>query len=338
MNASLLLASIVWSSLIGCSEYGLAKDPDGPWPADTGAPGPDPFNPGVGPVIEVAPAYHDFGSLVLGSTSHLSVTVANVGTAMLRVDGLGYAGSSAELALASGTDGPLPWRLSPGEARVVDVAYAPVDTDVDAGALSVSSNDPRTPVARAEQVGRARPFEGFSTGWYVYDDPEEVATEDPSHPVTDVGDPDGFWYEPSGFHALIGSTDPSADFAALRAWVVARAGAPYPYTGPFSVHVSSNVSRLDAATFAYVVCDFWLDADEDPSAYTLSVANVDDGVRVLLNAALLGEVGYGMAGAWTLSDARPGQVNTLLMVLQDNARVDKFVEDITFARNGVPVP
>jgi hypothetical protein len=343
MRPTPFLVSLPLATLLACSDYGLQKaieDAAGVPPVeftpDMFAPDP----PARVPDVSLEPAFHDFGSLELGSTDSLELTLANFGSAPLHVSGLSYSGTSAELVLdaTEALYGPFPWQLSPGEARVLEVAYVPVDTVADGGALRVRSDDPDEPVALAEQLGRARPFAGFSTGWYVYDDPTHVYTEDPAHVVDTVGDPDGYWYEPSGLHALMGSADPVADFATLRDWVIARAGAPYPYAGPFSLQTTSSVTRLEAATFAYVLCDFWLDSDENPAAYTLSVSDVDDGVRVLLNGELLGQIGYGMGGSWSLANATPGEVNTMILVLQDNAKVDKFVDDITFAKDGVPVP
>jgi hypothetical protein len=64
---------------------------------------------------------------------------------------------------------------------------------------------------------------------------------------------------------------------------------------------------------------------------------VDDGIQVMVNGAILGRISLGQAGAWPLSNAVPGQVNTLIIILVDDSRVDKYVSDLAFYRDGVMV-
>ena len=51
----------------------------------------------------------------------------------------------------------------------------------------------------------------------------------------------------------------------------------------------------------------------------------------------LGELKYSQSGTWALTDAIPGQVNTLLVILEDNAMWEKYVYDLTFYKDGVMV-
>ncbi|MFZ5475593.1 MAG: hypothetical protein ACOZNI_02355 [Myxococcota bacterium] len=333
------MRAICLLTLTACTEYGLdklAEEPSDPY--DTGRA--DVALP-EGPVPEIAvdPAEHDFGSLELGETAELPVTIANVGEVRLKIDDLDYA-SGAELAFDpdEAVNGALPWALAPGEARTVWVRYVPVDEVPDAGELGVASNDPVTPVARASQEGRAVPFPGFSTGWYVVDDATVYPTvSNPSYVVDRVGDPDGYWYEPSGVHGLLGSADPIGDFEVLHDWILERAGAPTPVTGPLTFRAGSAVPPLEGASFSYVMCDFWLDWGDDPSLYTIASGMVDDGVRVMVNGEVLGHLEYGQSGSWPLTGAIPGQVNTLIVILQDNAEIEKFLVDLAFYRDGVMV-
>ena len=54
----------------------------------------------------------------------------------------------------------------------------------------------------------AEPTSPVVIGWWSYFTPEgaayQVPTTDPSHPVTSYGDPDTYFYEPSGGHGLQG--------------------------------------------------------------------------------------------------------------------------------------
>jgi hypothetical protein len=228
--------------------------------------------------------------------------------------------------------------LAPGEVVSTQVSYVPTDDASDSGTLTVHSDDPDQPVATATQVGNARAWEGFSTGWYIVDDSTNYETvSNPSYVVETHGDLDGYWYEPSGAHGMIGSTDLVGDFAVLRDYIVARAGAPTPVTGPMSFYTTSTVPSLTYASYSYVLCDFWLDSGDDPSLYEITTGTVDDGILVIVNGEILGNAILGSGGSWTLDHALPGAVNSLVVILMDNAAVDKYVNDLAFYRDGVMV-
>ncbi len=312
-----------------CSDQGLSKVPGVP---------PDGGDTAEIPSIALDPPTHDFGALLLGDAASLDLTVANTGEGALDLRSLRLEGGGEyALDLREADNGPLPWLLDEGESRPLRVHYVPVDTAPDAAIVLADSNDPATPVARARQAGRARPFPGFSTGWYIVDDPTLVPTTDPAHLVNEVGDSDGYWYESSGAHGLTGTTDPVRDFATLSAWIRERSGGPVPVTGPLDLRTTSDVPNLRAATFAWVLCDFWVDPADAASTWTIAFDDVDDGARVLLDGERLGDVTYGNPGRWDLTDLAPGMVHTLVVILQDNARVDKYVVGLRFLKDGVLV-
>lgn len=320
--------------LCACSDYSLSGKDE---PGDSA--GADDGGPAL-PDILVGPATWDFGTLDTGTSATLEIGVQNVGDAILAVYDLAYTASSRELRFDArvGANGSPPWRLAPGDRALVEVAYAPSDGATDSGVLQVSSNDPDEPVAEATQVGNGRPFEDFYTGWYVYDDgvPYET-TSNPSYQVDHHGDADLYWYEPSGAHGLLGSSDPVSDFAIMRQYVLDRAGPPVVPTGPFSYDADSDLATFELATFTYFMCDFWLDATDDPARYQISSGTVDDGIQVMVNGAILGRIALGESGSWPLNNAVPGQVNTLIIILVDDSRVDKYVSDLAFYRDGVMV-
>jgi len=295
---------------------------------------------GVAGDITVEPASHDFGTLDYAATDAVDVTIRNDGSAPLLVSDVTYTTAGLELALDPRTaeNGPLPWPLAPGERRVVTVAYSPTDDVADEGYVTVFSDDPDEGEAYANQLGNGRAWEGFSTGWYIVDDGTNYeTTSNPAHTVEYHGDLDGYWYEPSGAHGLIESTDAAGDFGILHDYVVARAGAPTPVTGPLSFRTSSSVPSLTYASYSYVLCDFWIDASDDPNLFEVSTGAVDDGVLVLLNGEIVGNAILGGTGRWTLTGARPGEVNSLIVILMDNSQVDKYLTDLAFYRDGVIV-
>ncbi len=289
------------------------------------------------PDLVVDPVFHDFGTLEYATTASVAVTLRNDGAVALDISALSYTTASfGELTLR---DDPSPLTLPPGASTVVTVDYAPADDQADEGYLTILSNDPAEPEAYANQVGNGRIFEGFSTGWYiVVDDTAYPTTTDPSYVVEDHGDADGYWYEPSGVHAMIASADPATDWAYLHDYVVARAGAPTPVTGPLSFYAPSTVPCQSYASFNYVLADFWIDPSDDPGLYQISSGTVDDGIKVLMNGATVAHLYLGETAVWDVGDYLvPGEVNTLLVILMDDCAVDKYVNDLAFVRDGVIV-
>ncbi len=331
---------LLLSLLAACSDYTLEQElgeppeafPDPPFPLHPGPVVPQPR-------IQVEPAFHDFGSVEPWTPTPQPITITNVGHVPLTVTGLRYDAGSTELLFDADEDvnGQLPWTLAPGEGRVVNVTYTALDETTDQGTLVVTSDDPEAPRVDAAQIGTAR-FAGFNTGWYIVnDDTPYDLTSNTTYRVDYDGDPDAYWYEPSGVHGLTGSADPTADFAVLRDYVIDRAGGPTVVTGPLSFYAASDLPDMMEGSFSYILCDFWMDPSEDPSRYEISTGRVDDGVRVIVNGQILGELTYSQSGAWPLTNAIPGQVNTLVVILMDNAMWEKYVYDLAFYKDGVMV-
>ena len=295
---------------------------------------------GLVPDLVIDPELHDFGTLDYAATDSVLVTLSNAGDATLTLTNLSYTTNTTELAMDALTDvnGELPWTLAPGASLQVRVDYAPTDDVADEGYITILSDDPDEPEAYANQIGNARAWEGFSTGWYIVDDSTNYeTTSNPSYTIESYGDMDGYWYEPSGAHGLIDSADPTADFDLLHDYIIARAGTPTPVTGPLTFHTVSSVPAFTYASYSYILCDFWLDSTDDPALYSISSGTVDDGILILVNGEILGNLTLGGSGSWPLDNAVPGAVNTLIVILQDNSAVDKYLNDLAFYRDGVIV-
>jgi len=182
--------------------------------------------------------------------------------------------------------------------------------------------------------------DSFSLGWHIWDDGVWVATtSSAAHPVTSHGDVDTYWYEPSGHHGLIGSVDPVSDFAGMRDYVIERVPSPTHALGNLHYYRDTDVDTLTYATFTYVMCDFWVDSDDDPFLYRLQTGPVDDGIQVIVNGTILGYLRLDGGGdSWNLgphirTDAR----NTLMVTLVDNALNNKFIQDMAFFRGEIMV-
>jgi len=270
------------------------------------------------------------------------VEIHNAGDATLVVHNAYYTTSSGDLSFDPNfsINSSFPWSISPGATLQTFVDYAPMDDAADSGTITVVSSDPDTPEATATQVGNARPFEGFSNGWYIYDDAIPYETRSSaSHVVDHHGDHDLYWYEVSGAHGLIDSSDPVGDFAILRNYVIARAGGPSVVSGPLSFSSSSTISTFEYATYTYILCDFWIEPTEDPAQFEVSAGSVDDGIQVMVNGEIIGHMGLGDASrSWSLASVgRPGAVNTLVVILVDDSAVDRYLTDLAFFKDGVMV-
>ena len=283
-------------------------------------------------VLSISPSSHDFGTVDVGRVETARFTVENIGEGPLTVTDLHFSATSSELALVP-ISAALPWTLYPGDTQGVGVSYTPIDDIPDEGAVLAISD---VGDQQADVFGTGKPFEGFSTGWYVWDPRNPISTvTDPDHVVDHHGDEDSYFYENSGMHGMTGSTDLAADFAVLRDYVITNAGAPIVPTGPFDWDESSTVSQFNEATFTYFLCDFYLPITADPAAYTIETGRVDDGIRVLVNGHILGHQKLGEAGGrWTLEHANPGAVNTLLVILVDDAAVHKYLRGLGFWHEG----
>jgi hypothetical protein len=294
------------------------------------------------PDLWVDPLSHDFGVLPVPDVGQAEFTVSNIGDANLNVTDLRFLGATAEMTLNArpGVNGPLPWTLGPEEERVISVSYAPTDDTPDSAQVVVVSDDPDTAAETIHLTGNGRVFSGFSTGWYVFDDGlDHETTSNPDYAVTYHGDEDLYWYEPSGAHGLIDSTDPEADFAIMRDHVITGAGIPTTVTGPLTFSSSSHLATFAFATYTYVACDFWIEPGEDPGIYTVNADTVDDGIQVMVNGEILGRMNLGEAPtSWSLADSgRPGEVNTLVVILVDDSASARYLTNLSFYRDGVMV-
>ncbi len=311
-----------------------SNDPDDPLvPVDlTGS--------ALAPDVSIDPSYHDFGTLDVYSNEYINVLIESTGTTTLIVEGVDYTTTSDELSFDARTyvNGDYPWHMEPGDTATVRVRYMPLDSTADEGHITVVSNDPDNPSATANQQGSGLGFDGFYSGWYVYDDGVEYeTTSNPSYIVSSHGDEDLYWYEPSGAHGLIDSSDPEGDFAIMAEYVLDHAGEPEQVEGPFYFEEVSTLSTFEFATFTYFMCEYYLPEHDDPSRYEITSGFVDDGIQVMSNSQILGRLILGSSGSWPLDNAWPGEINQLIIILADDSASLKYVHDLAFYRDGVMI-
>lgn len=106
------------------------------------------------PVLVVDPEEYDFGTVRVGESDALTITLYNEGFADLVIDSWSYSSSEAS-AMYLSDEGELyeGFALEPGGSTEVTVTYAPIDGDFVEGTLLVQTNDPDNPEGFASQEG-----------------------------------------------------------------------------------------------------------------------------------------------------------------------------------------
>ena len=111
---------------------------------------------GDAPVITVTPDYYDFGSVYLGCEDTIPVEIGNIGNSNLIISDIEFFASlPVDFSMQDYESGwgPLPITIAPGDAIDLNVDYIPVDYLDDAAYIEITSNDPATPEAYADQDG-----------------------------------------------------------------------------------------------------------------------------------------------------------------------------------------
>jgi hypothetical protein len=116
---------------------------------------------GVGTQITVDPTMISFDGVMVGDMSTRSFVVKNIGTLPHAVTALSIASSGTlqggrRFSVSMGSIGALPLMLDPGEARQIDVVYAPTSAGMDSDAVLLASPAIERPnVLRVELAGTA---------------------------------------------------------------------------------------------------------------------------------------------------------------------------------------
>ncbi len=191
-------------------------------------------------------------------------------------------------------------------------------------------------------------LENVIVGWYVYDDGIAYeTTSNPHHVVDHHGDEDLYYYEPSGGHGLL---DPNlghqAAFDLIEQHIIDHTALDPSYLQEeFTYEGNSTLATFEFATFTYAMA-YLSFPPQYTGDWTISVQSVDDGIEVLVNAHIIGYMKLnesnqvfdldtdvdGNTGVLT-----PGIENTIIIILVDDSQVDKYIRNLVFAYDGVPV-
>jgi len=191
-------------------------------------------------------------------------------------------------------------------------------------------------------------LEDVVIGWYVYDD--GIAYETTSNPnfvVDHHGDEDLYWYEPSGGHGLLepGQGHQPA-FDLIEQHIIDHTNLDPSYLqDEFSYDGSSTLATYEFATFTYAMAYLTYSA-QHTGEWSITVGSVDDGIEVLVNAHIIGFMKLNEAnGVFDLDtdiDGNTGVLqsgiqNVIIIILVDDSAVDKYIRNLVFTYDGVPV-
>lgn len=99
------------------------------------------------PAASLSAASLDLGSVFMGQTGSLPLTVTNTGCAVLNISGLSIDNPAFTLDTAA------PLVLNPGGAAVMNVSFSPAVLDTNLGVLTLTSDDPTNPVQTVSLLG-----------------------------------------------------------------------------------------------------------------------------------------------------------------------------------------
>ena len=100
---------------------------------------------GLAPVLDVAPAEVDFGTVAVGCEAEVEVSLANTGSVAFELNDLVFAPTSDELLISYFFQ--LGGALDPGQSEEVTLGYRPADELPDSGYLRVYTDIPTQPEA-----------------------------------------------------------------------------------------------------------------------------------------------------------------------------------------------
>jgi MYXO-CTERM domain-containing protein len=204
-------------------------------------------------------------------------------------------------------------------------------------------------IASTVQVASAEPTEPVVIGWWSYFSNQKVdTTTSPQHQVTKFGDPNTYYYEPSGGHGL--QEDPNQlkpDVAWQKIVDFTLANSQNVSLSPtFTIDTTSDLNQFTQAYFGWALVLLYVPKDKYCDNYRIHIGSVDDGLQAMANAKILG---YANLGGLQYIDMveynsnppnlvlRPG-INEIVLIHEDQAKVKRYVHEVWIEHNGAQVP
>ena len=196
----------------------------------------------------------------------------------------------------------------------------------------------------------AEPKDPVVIGWWSYFDPVHYPTStNPAFKVTSNGEPNDFYYEPSGARGMKDTTlDPTVAWNTLLSFILSKTSSA-KLASTFTIDETSTVTVCFCeAQFGWALGLLYVPKDKYCDAYRLHVGDVDDGVELLVNGQIVGYKNITQNGdpahlylplvdASGKSILRPG-INEVVVIHADDQQVQRYVHDVWLEHEGVQVP
>ncbi len=200
------------------------------------------------------------------------------------------------------------------------------------------------------EVAHAEPKDPVVIGWWSYFDPVHYPTStNPAFKVASNGDPNDFFYEPSGARGMKDTTlDPAVAWNTLISFILSKSSTA-KLASNFTIDEASTVTVCFCeAQFGWALGLLYVPKDKYCDDYRLHVGNVDDGVELLVNGQIVGYKAISQNGdaahaylplvdAKGKSILRPG-INEVVVIHADDQQVQRYVHDVWIEHGGVQVP
>jgi MYXO-CTERM domain-containing protein len=195
----------------------------------------------------------------------------------------------------------------------------------------------------------AEPVDPVVIGWWSYFTPEgsqyQIPTNDPAHPISNYGDPNVYYYEPSGGHGLQDPTIPPAQaWQSILDFIFAHTDNA-TLSSSFTIDTSSDLQTLQYAYFGWALVLLYVPKDEYCDTYRIHIGSVDDGVQAMANAKILGYAKLGQQDVYidmveyqtNNLVLRPG-INEVVLIHADQAKVQRYIHNVWIEHNGTQIP
>lgn len=195
----------------------------------------------------------------------------------------------------------------------------------------------------------AEPTDPVLIGWWSYFDNQKVGTtSSAAHPVGSYGDPDTYYYEPSGAFGM--QEDPAVlppdqAWQSLVSFVLAKANG-VSLSSTFSIQTSSDLNSLQEAYYGWALALLYVPKDKYCDSYRVHIGSVDDGVQAMVNGKIVGYANLGEQNKYidmvTYGSnppelvLRPG-INEVVLIHEDQAAVERYVTNVWIEHDGVQV-
>ena len=195
----------------------------------------------------------------------------------------------------------------------------------------------------------AEPTEPVVIGWWAYFDPVGTKTAsggDPRYVIDHFGDEDTYYYEPSGGHGLRedpAMLPPDVAWKTIIDFTMAKSSG-VTLSATFTREERSDLSQFTETYFGWAFALLYVPKEQYCDGYLIALSAVDDGIQAMANGKICGYASLGGAQTINLTESGTGKVvlrpglNEVVVIHEDQAKVERFIRDFGVQHNGAPIP